>query len=65
MVNNCLQIVNGQEKPVDWWENQHTVWGRIQDEQSFKVVDSTYDLGAHMTGMRMLDQPVEFSLELF
>lgn len=58
-------FINTFAKPVDWWENQHTVWGEIIDEKSLKVVESTYELPAHMSGMRMLDQDIEFSLELF
>mmetsp|Transcript_8534 Transcript_8534/g.20881 ORF Transcript_8534/g.20881 Transcript_8534/m.20881 type:complete len:299 (+) Transcript_8534:232-1128(+) len=58
-------FINTFAKPVDWWENQHTVWGEIRDEISLKVVESAYDLDAHISGMRMLDQPIEFSLELF
>jgi len=58
-------FINTFAKPVDWWENQHTVWGEIRDEKSLKVVESVYELPAHMTGMRMLDHEIEFSLELF
>eukprot|EP00584_Thalassiosira_punctigera_P019219 CAMPEP_0172549352 /NCGR_PEP_ID=MMETSP1067-20121228/18473_1 /TAXON_ID=265564 ORGANISM="Thalassiosira punctigera, Strain Tpunct2005C2" /NCGR_SAMPLE_ID=MMETSP1067 /ASSEMBLY_ACC=CAM_ASM_000444 /LENGTH=260 /DNA_ID=CAMNT_0013336731 /DNA_START=183 /DNA_END=965 /DNA_ORIENTATION=+ len=58
-------FINTFAKPVDWWENQHTVWGEIRDEKSLKVVESTYDLRAHTSGMRMLDEEIEFSLELF
>ena len=47
------------------WEHQHTVWGDIRDEKSLTLVNSIYDLPAHMTGMRMLDSEIEFSLELF
>lgn len=41
------------------------MWGQIRDDASMKVVESTYDLPAHMSGMRMLDQKIEFSIELF
>ncbi|KAL7538424.1 hypothetical protein ACHAXR_008545 [Thalassiosira sp. AJA248-18] len=58
-------FINTFAKPVDWWENQHTVWGEIRDEKSMKVVESAYDLPAHMSSMRMLNEKVEFSLELF
>jgi len=58
-------FINTFAKPVEWWENQHTVWGEIRDEKSLKLVESVYDLPAHMSGMRMLDQEIEFSLELF
>ena len=41
------------------------MWGDIRDEQSLSLVESIYGLPAHMTGMRMLDSAIEFSLELF
>jgi len=62
---SLLVTFYSQKKPVDWWENQHTVWGEIRDDKSMKVVESTYDLPAHMSSMRMLDQEIEFSLKLF
>lgn len=58
-------FINTFKKPVDWWEMQHTVWGMIHDEQSMKVVESAYDLPVHGSGMKMLDQEIEISLELF
>mmetsp|Transcript_19546 Transcript_19546/g.33065 ORF Transcript_19546/g.33065 Transcript_19546/m.33065 type:complete len:281 (-) Transcript_19546:94-936(-) len=57
-------FLNTFDKPVDWWEHQHTVWGEL-DEESIRVVESAYDLPAHKTSMRMLDKPIEFSIELF
>ncbi|KAL3802140.1 hypothetical protein ACHAW5_000225 [Stephanodiscus triporus] len=57
-------FINTFAKPVDWWENQHTVWGEIRDEESLRVVESAYDLPAHVSGMRMLDEEIEFTLEL-
>ena len=58
-------FINTFKKPVDWWEMQHTVWGMIRDETSMKVVQSAYDLPVHGSGMKMLDQEIEISLELF
>lgn len=58
-------FINTFAKPVDWWENQHTVWGEVRDATSLAVVESVYELPAHMQGMRMLDRPIQFSLELF
>ena len=58
-------FINTFKKPVDWWEMQHTVWGMIRDEKSMKVVESAYDLPVHGSGMKMLDQEIEISLELF
>lgn len=50
---------------MDWWENQHTVWGMIHDDASLSVVEETYNLPAHIDGMRMLDEKIEFLIELF
>ncbi|KAL9185780.1 hypothetical protein ACHAXT_003557 [Thalassiosira profunda] len=58
-------FINTFKKPVDWWENQHTVWGEIRDEKSLNVVESVYHLPVHKAGMMMLDEKVEFSIELF
>ncbi|KAK1740207.1 hypothetical protein QTG54_009157 [Skeletonema marinoi] len=52
-------FLNTFDKPVDWWEHQHTVWGEL-DEESIRVVESAYDLPAHKTSMRMLDKPIDF-----
>lgn len=57
-------FINTFEKPVDWWETQHTVWGEL-DEESIRVVESAYDLPAHNQGMRMLDKPIDITLALF
>jgi hypothetical protein len=57
-------FLNTFEREVDWWENQHTVWGEL-DEESIRVVESAYDLPAHGKGMRTLDEAINFSIELF
>ena len=51
--------------PVEWWENQHTVWGIIRDDVSLMVVESVYDMPAqNRNGMRMLDEEIHFTFEL-
>ena len=40
------------------------MWGEIRDEDSLRVVESTYDLPAHVSGMTMLDEPMSVTLEL-
>jgi hypothetical protein len=40
------------------------VWGIIRDEASLTVVEGMYDLPAHVSGMRMLDEEITFALEL-
>jgi hypothetical protein len=39
------------------------VWGEIRDEDSLRVVERTYDLPAHVSGMRMLDKEIRFTLD--
>ena len=39
------------------------MWGEIRDEGSLRVVESTYDLPAHFSGMTLLDEPISFTLE--
>jgi cyclophilin family peptidyl-prolyl cis-trans isomerase len=58
-------FINTHAEPVDWWEHQHTVWGEVRDETSFGLVERVYGLPAKGKGMRMLDEAIEFSLELF
>jgi len=58
-------FINTFAKPVEWWENQHTVWGKIADDESMKIVERTYELNAHGKGMRMLNEAIEFTLELY
>jgi len=57
-------FINTFDKPVDWWENQHTVWGEL-DEESIRAVESSYELPAHKQSMMMLDEPIEFTIEFF
>lgn len=57
-------FINTFKNPVDWWENQHTVWGML-DDASIKLVESIYDLPVHGTGMKVLDEEIEIALELF
>ena len=58
-------FINTHEKPAKHWGNQHTVWGEIRDVRSLNVVESAYHLPVHKAGMMMLDEKVEFSIELF
>jgi hypothetical protein len=57
-------FINVFDKPVDWWDHQHTVWG-VLDDESIRNVERAFDLPAHMAGMRMLDEPIPFTIELF
>ena len=58
-------FINTYEKPVEWWERQHTVWGQVRDEESFELVERIYKFPAKGHGMRLLDEKIQFHLELF
>ncbi|KAL3785607.1 hypothetical protein HJC23_004755 [Cyclotella cryptica] len=58
-------FINTYIQPVEWWEHQHTVWGQIKDEESLQLVERIYNLPATVKGMRMLDEKIEFRIELF
>jgi cyclophilin family peptidyl-prolyl cis-trans isomerase len=58
-------FINTHKEPVDWWEHQHTVWGQVKDEQSLELIERIYKLPAQGQGMRMLNEQIEFSVELF
>jgi cyclophilin family peptidyl-prolyl cis-trans isomerase len=58
-------FINTYLQPVEWWEHQHTVWGQIKDEESLQLVERIYKLPATLKGMRMLDEKIEFQVELF
>jgi cyclophilin family peptidyl-prolyl cis-trans isomerase len=58
-------FINTYLQPVEWWEHQHTVWGQIKDEESLQLVQRIYKLPATLKGMRMLDEKIEFRIELF
>lgn len=69
IINNFyhLNSSDGQETPVEWWENQHTVWGEIRDDESLQIVNSVYQLPIDIqrtikTGMKMLQEEIQFSL---
>jgi len=63
-------FINTSNTPSNWWNYLHTVWGIIRDEESLRVAESVYGLPIDksrtmVSGMRMLEQDVEFSLELY
>jgi cyclophilin family peptidyl-prolyl cis-trans isomerase len=52
-------------KPASWWGTQHTVWGELQDEASFAVLDVVWTLPSHnQGGLTFLDEPLHFDMSL-
>lgn len=58
-------FINTYVQPVKWWEHQHTVWGQVKDEESLQLVERIYKLPATVKEMRMLDEKIDFRIELF
>lgn len=58
-------FINTHKVPVDWWEHQHTVWGQVRDDESLELVERIYKLPATGHGMRLLDDKIQFHIELF
>jgi len=59
-------FINFFHKPVEWWEHQHTVWGEVQDDESFQTLHRIQsDCPVHKTGgLNMLDEKIDFNLKL-
>jgi cyclophilin family peptidyl-prolyl cis-trans isomerase len=56
-------FINNYPSVAEWWDHDHTVWGEIVDEDSFKVVDSFFDLPRHKDGLTYLDEDVPIELK--
>ena len=54
------------EREAKWWGTQHTVFGEIQDANSFRVIHDIYNtLPTHeVGGLTLLDEPLHFTLSL-
>jgi len=60
-------FINVFEKPVTSWGKQHTVWGEIQDKESFFTIQTMQALPvtkAGVSGLYYLDEKIEFTLTL-
>eukprot|EP00242_Pyramimonas_sp_CCMP2087_P014655 CAMPEP_0198202240 /NCGR_PEP_ID=MMETSP1445-20131203/5358_1 /TAXON_ID=36898 /ORGANISM="Pyramimonas sp., Strain CCMP2087" /LENGTH=226 /DNA_ID=CAMNT_0043873049 /DNA_START=276 /DNA_END=956 /DNA_ORIENTATION=- len=52
--------------PATHWNNDHTVWGEIADDQSMQVVEDVLKLPSQRPGhgMAMLDEPIHFEFKM-
>ena len=58
-------FIDTYKQPAKWWDQQHTVFGQIQDEDSFKRIDEIYAMPTTKNGMMvMLQEPIHFDMEI-
>lgn len=58
-------FINASKRKATWWGTQHTVWGRIEDAASFKVLDHIWTLPVEKQGsLSMLKQTIHFTMEI-
>jgi cyclophilin family peptidyl-prolyl cis-trans isomerase len=59
-------FINVFDKPVDWWGQQHTVWGIVEDPESLdRIRNHILALPVKNNGgMHMLEEPFEFQMTL-
>jgi hypothetical protein len=58
-------FINAYEAPATFWGTQHTVWGEIQDDASFQLIDHIWTLPARdENGLTMLDEPLHFEVTM-
>lgn len=59
-------FIDTYEREAKWWGTQHTVFGEIQDPESFNVIKSIYNTQPthEVSGLTHLDEPLHFDLSL-
>jgi cyclophilin family peptidyl-prolyl cis-trans isomerase len=59
-------FIDTYERPAKWWGTQHTVFGEIQDMESFHVIMTIYNtVPTHETGgLTHLNEPLHFTISL-
>ncbi|KAL3912132.1 MAG: hypothetical protein SGILL_007005, partial [Bacillariaceae sp.] len=58
-------FIDNYPDAAKWWGTQHTNFGRIEDETSFQVIDTIFNLPMHKQGMMsMLQDPIHFDMSL-
>ena len=59
-------FIDTYEREAKWWGTQHTVFGEIQDTESFNVIRTIYNtLPTHeQSGLTHLNEPLHFTLSL-
>jgi cyclophilin family peptidyl-prolyl cis-trans isomerase len=57
-------FITTNKEPVTAWGQTHTVFGQVQDEASFAVIDEIYSLPTTKKGVTMLIDKIEFTLSM-
>ena len=58
-------FIDDYRKPARHWGTQHTVWGRITDQESFAVLDRIWALPtAKKGGLTYLNDPIKFTMRI-
>ena len=59
-------FINVFDKPVDWWGQQHTVWGVLEDEESLNRIRNhiLHEPVKNQGGMNLLEQPFGFQMSI-
>jgi len=56
-------FINMYHKPVDWWSNDHTVWGEIADSESLQLIEQMFGWDTTVkNGMTFLNNEVHFDI---
>ena len=58
-------FIDDYKRKAEWWGTQHTVWGIIQDDKSFEVLDKVWTLPTHKQGgLNLINEPLHFDMSL-
>lgn len=58
-------FIDNYKQKATWWGTQHTNWGKIEDQESFNVLDKVWTLPAKKSGgLTYLDKPIRFEMEI-
>jgi cyclophilin family peptidyl-prolyl cis-trans isomerase len=57
-------FITTNKEPVTAWGQTHTVFGQVQDETSFAVIDKIYSLPTTKKGVTMLIDKIKFTLSM-
>jgi cyclophilin family peptidyl-prolyl cis-trans isomerase len=57
-------FIDAYSQSATWWGTQHTVFGQIQDNESFRVIDTIWTLPVNKGDLTYLKQDLHFTMEL-
>jgi cyclophilin family peptidyl-prolyl cis-trans isomerase len=57
-------FVDAYRRKAEWWGTQHTVFGKIEDDESFRVIDTIWTLPTRKEGLTYLLEDLHFTLEI-